>query len=122
MARLATLTTGLQPHLVPVTFALVEDVVYTAVDHKRKQTRDLARIRNVAAHPDVSVLVDHYDDDWSELWWVRLDGVARILREGDEWESALDALVEKYEPYRDRRPDGPMIAVDVTRWRGWAAS
>lgn len=121
VARLASVTPGLQPHLVPVTFVLVDKVVYTAVDHKPKQTKELMRLRNVAAHPDVSVLADHYDDDWSTLWWVRVDGQARILRTGDERESALDALEEKYDEYREHRPDGAVIAVDITRWRGWSA-
>lgn len=119
VARLATVTPGLQPHVVPVAFALVDGVVYTAVDQKPKRTMELVRIRNVVAHPDVSVLADHYDDDWSKLWWVRLDGVARILRQGDEHDSALGALAAKYEQYRDTPPEGPVIAVDVTRWRGW---
>lgn len=121
VARLASVTPGLQPHLVPVTFVLVDKVVYTAVDHKPKQTKELTRLRNVAAHPDVSVLADHYDDDWSNLWWVRVDGQGRILRNGDERESALDVLEEKYDEYREHRPDGAVIAVDITRWRGWSA-
>lgn len=122
VARLATLTPGLRPHLVPVTFALTDDVLYTGVDHKPKQTKELVRLQNVVAHPDVSMLVDRYDeDDWSELWWVRLDGIARLLRTGDERESALDALQKKYQQYRDQRPDGAVIAIDVTRWRGWSA-
>ncbi len=122
VARMASVTPGLQPHLVPVTFALVDKVVYTAVDHKPKQTKELMRLRNVAAHPDVSLLADHYDDEWSNLWWVRIDGQARILRRDDEREVALDALEEKYEQYRENRPDGAVIAIDITRWRGWSAN
>lgn len=122
VARLASVTPGLQPHLVPVTFALVDKVVYTAVDHKPKQTKELMRLRNVAAHPDVSLLADHYEDEWSNLWWVRIDGQGRILRRDDEREVALDALEEKYEQYRESRPDGAVIAIDITRWRGWSAN
>lgn len=122
VARLATLTPGLRPHLVPVTFALVDEIVYTAVDHKPKRTRELVRIRNVVAHPDVTLLADHYEDDWSTLWWVRLDGSARLLRVGDEHQAAIAALEEKYEQYREHRPEGPVIAVDVTRWQGWSAN
>lgn len=121
VARLASVTPGLQPHLVPVTFALVDKVVYTAIDHKPKQTKELMRLRNVAAHPDVSLLADHYDDDWTSLWWVRVDGQARIVRSGDEYDDALDALEGKYDQYREHRPDGAVIAVDITRWRGWNA-
>ncbi len=122
VARMASVTPGLQPHLVPVTFALVDKVVYTAVDHKPKQTKELMRLRNVAAHPDVSLLADHYEDEWSNLWWVRIDGQGRILRRDDEREVALDALEEKYEQYRESRPDGAVIAIDITRWRGWSAN
>jgi PPOX class probable F420-dependent enzyme len=69
----------------------------------------------------VTILVDHYDDDWSQLWWIRLRGSARVLDEGEEREHALDLLVEKYGQYRARRPDGPVLAVDVTDVYAWSA-
>jgi PPOX class probable F420-dependent enzyme len=69
----------------------------------------------------VTVLVDHYEDDWSRLWWVRLRGRARVLDEGDEAEEALRLLAEKYEPYRREPPGPPVLAVDVAEWRGWSA-
>ena len=77
VARLATADATGQPHLVPVTFAVAGDMVYTAVDAKPKRTTALRRLANVAANPRVSLLVDHYDDDWSRLWWVRADGRRR---------------------------------------------
>ena len=79
MARLATIGTGGRPHLVPVTFALDGDRIYTVVDAKPKTTANLRRLRNIAADPRVTVLADHYEDDWDRLWWVRADGIAAIL-------------------------------------------
>lgn len=118
-AYLATADPAGRPHLVPVTFALVEDVVWIAVDHKPKSTTNLRRLRNIAANEQVSLLVDRYDDaDWSRLWWVRADGVARVLTE--DRADALRWLAEKYPPYRDRLPEGPVIRIEVRRWRGWA--
>ena len=71
------------PHVVPVVFAVHGDVVYTAVDAKRKSTKKLRRLANIEGNPQVSLLVDHYDDDWSQLWWVRADGVAAIHYSGE---------------------------------------
>jgi len=107
VARLGTVTAAGHPHLVPCCFALDGDVLYTAVDDvKAKTTRALRRLDNIRLRPTVSVLVDHYDDDWSTLWWVRLDGSARLLVDGDEREQALDALADKYEQYSRARPPG----------------
>jgi PPOX class probable F420-dependent enzyme len=71
--------------------------------------------------PDVTILVDHYDEDWSGLWWIRLRGRARVLDDGDERERALALLAEKYPQYRTEPPDGPVLAVDVTEIRDWRA-
>jgi PPOX class probable F420-dependent enzyme len=123
-AYLATADADGRPHLVPVTFALLAgavDEIVIAVDHKPKRTHDLRRLRNIAANPQVALLADHYDEDWTRLWWVRADGRAR-LRTDAEREPALDALAARYPPYRDRRPAGPVIAVAVTRWSGWSYS
>jgi PPOX class probable F420-dependent enzyme len=105
---------------VPCCFVLVDDVVYTAVDDvKAKSTAALRRLDNVRANPVATLLVDHYDDDWSALWWVRADGVARLLVDGPERERALDALAAKYEQYARDRPPGTVLALDVTTWRAW---
>lgn len=115
------------------------DEVVVAVDHKPKTTRDLRRMRNLTENPRVAFLADRYDDDWTHLWWVRADGVATVqhvehdatvehpvtVEHGDEQEgepraAALDALAARYSQYRERRPDGPLIRVRVTRWSGWA--
>jgi PPOX class probable F420-dependent enzyme len=121
VARLATVGAGGQPHLVPVVFALDDPLAWIAIDHKPKRTRDLARLRNIAAHPSVSVLVDHYEDDWTRLWWVRLDGDARVLP-GDGWREPISKLAAKYPQYRDSPPEGPVIEIRIRTWRGWAAS
>lgn len=119
--RLATVGTGGQPHLVPMVFALEDPLVWVAIDHKPKRSRDLARLRNIAAQPKVSVLVDHYEDDWTRLWWVRLDGDAVILPE-DRWRHPISKLQAKYPQYRESPPEGPVIEIRIRTWRGWAAS
>jgi len=126
VARMATAGSGAQPHLVPVTFALVaDDTLVTAVDHKPKRTVALARLANIAVNPHVSLLVDHYADDWDELWWARADGLARVVGPDDEIvlrELALDALAHRYHQYAERRPAGDLIVVQVSRWSGWQAA
>lgn len=121
VARLATLDPDGRPHLVPVVFALAGDTLYTAVDAKRKRSRTLRRIENARRRPDVTVLVDRYDEDWALLWWVRLRGLARVLEGGEEAERALALLAAKYEPYREAPPEPPVLAVDVLEWRAWDA-
>jgi PPOX class probable F420-dependent enzyme len=121
IARLATLTPEGRLHLVPISFALRENVLYTAVDEKPKRSRRLQRLENVRVHPDVAVLVDHYEEDWSRLWWVRLRGTARIVEDGPECGMALALLADKYEQYRVQPPGGPVLAIALGEWRGWSA-
>ena len=109
-----------RPHLVPIVFVVDGDTLYSAVDHKPKRSRTLRRIENARARSDVTVLVDHYDEDWRRLWWIRVRGRARVLDDGDERERALSLLVEKYEQYRARRPDGPVLSVDFVEVRRWS--
>jgi len=97
----------------------VGETVYSAVDAKPKSTLALQRLRNLAAHPAASLVVDHYDEDWAQLWWIRLDGVARILESGPEREAAIDALTAKYAQYVDTPPPGAVVALDVETWRAW---
>ena len=124
VARLATVGADGRPHVVPITFALDGDTLYTAVDHKPKRTTRLRRLQNVAANPGVSVLADHYDEqDWSALWWVRADGAARILAPNDPQRARAAALLQaRYEQYRRRPPTGPAIAIAISRWSGWRAA
>lgn len=108
----------------PITFALLgEREIVTAVDHKPKRTPALRRLANIATNPNVSVLVDHYEEDWSRLWWARADGAARVLGPADEpqqRERSLAALAFKYPEYRDQRPAGALIVVDVARFSAWS--
>jgi len=122
VARLATTDPDGRPHLVPIVFALDGDTLYSAVDRKPKRSRTLRRIENARARPDVTVLVDHYDEDWERLWWIRLRGRARVLDDGKERERALALLAAKYPQYREVPPDGPVLAVDVTQVRTWSAT
>jgi PPOX class probable F420-dependent enzyme len=122
VARLATVDPDGRPHVVPIAFALLGDTLYSAVDAKPKSSRVLRRIENARERPGVTVLVDHYEDDWTRLWWVRLRGRARVLDGDDEAVRALEALAAKYEQYRDEPPGLPVLAVDVDDWRGWSAT
>jgi len=122
VARLATVDSEGQPHLVAITFAVDRDSIVSAVDQKPKRTTRLRRLTNIEANPRVSVLADHYEDDWSKLWWARADGLARIVEPGaDEHDSVLTLLAGRYDQYDDRRPDGPGIVISVSRWSGWRA-
>ena len=121
VARLATTDPDGRPHLVPIVFAVDGETVYSAVDSKPKRSRTLRRIENARARPEVTLLVDHYEDDWSRLWWIRLRGRARVLDEGDERERALTLLREKYPQYVDQPPGGPVLAIDVSERREWQA-
>jgi PPOX class probable F420-dependent enzyme len=121
VARLATVGPDGAPHVVAITFAVVGGTIVHAVDHKPKRTRALRRLANIAANPAVSVLADHYEEDWGALWWVRADGRARIVEaDSDEGAAALAALAARYPQYRATPPAGPVVVVDVARWSGWA--
>jgi PPOX class probable F420-dependent enzyme len=121
VARLATLGPDGRPHLVPICFAVAGETLYSAVDEKPKGSQRLQRLENIRRRPEVTVLVDHYEEDWTRLWWVRLDGLARVLEEGTERRHALELLRAKYEQYRAEPPRGAVIAVRVERWTGWSA-
>ena len=122
VARLATAGAGGVPHVVPVVFVVQGETLYWAVDGKPKRSRRLKRIDNIEANPNVDVIVDHYEEDWTRVWWVRLSGTARILSEGPERGAALGALTQKYPQYRTDPPSGPVVAIDVVRWTSWHAS
>jgi PPOX class probable F420-dependent enzyme len=122
VGRLATVGEGGRPHLVPICFALDGDTLYFAVDAKPKRTRDLKRLRNIAANPAVSVLVDHYENDWSKLWWVRVDGTARKVGDSAEADRAIELLMSRYPQYRAARPAGPVVAISIGRLTGWTGS
>ncbi|MGO9489621.1 MAG: TIGR03668 family PPOX class F420-dependent oxidoreductase [Solirubrobacteraceae bacterium] len=120
VARLATVGSAAQPHLVPIVFALAEETIYSVVDAKPKRTAELERLRNVRANPRACVLVDHYEDDWSALWWVRADGLARVIERGEpEARLAVQLLAGRYP---EQRAVGSVLALDVQRWSHWAGS
>jgi len=122
VARLATTDPDGRPHLVPVVFVLEGETLYSPVDRKPKRSQTLRRIENARARPDVTILVDHYEEDWDRLWWIRLRGRARVLEDGEERDRALALLRDKYPQYRDEPPDGPVLAVDIAEVREWRAS
>ena len=123
VARLATADASGRPHVVPVTFALVDDRIVSVVDSKPKSSRRLKRLANIEANPAVSLLVDHYDDgDWSALWWARVDGRAWLAGEGPQLESGIGALRAKYPQYGATVSiDGPLIVIDIERVSHWSA-
>lgn len=122
VARLATLRADGTPRLVPFTFVLLGDVVCSAVDDvKPKRSTRLARLDDVRRDPRVALVADHYADDWSALWWVRVDGTAEVHETGPLWGDALAALVAKYPQYAAAPPDGPVLVITPDRWSGWTA-
>ncbi|MDQ1718834.1 MAG: hypothetical protein QOE89_2787 [Pseudonocardiales bacterium] len=123
VARLATADADGRPHLVPIVFVVRESVIYSAVDAKPKRTTALRRLANIESNPRVAALVDDYQDDWSRLWWVRADGIGRVLAVGtEESDRAINLLAGRYQQYVEQRPVGPVLAIDVERWSGWSAT
>jgi len=142
VARLATAGADGTPHLVPIVFAVTRagdrDLIYSVVDAKRKRTTVLRRLVNVADNPAVSVLVDHYEEDWGALWWARADGAGRVLGErgagadpGAQADSRADPDADAEESaraiallarrYPQQRAVGAVLAIEVRRWSGWSA-
>jgi PPOX class probable F420-dependent enzyme len=128
-ARVATARSGtlgtLDPNgganLVPVCFALDGNRVLLAVDSKPKRTRQLARVANIRRAGRATLLVDHYEEEWDRLWWVRVRGPALVLEAGPETEAALALLMAKYDQWRADPPAGPVLVLDAADWRGWRA-
>jgi PPOX class probable F420-dependent enzyme len=118
VARLATVGADGRPHVVPICFALDGDTFYTAVDEKPKSSRRLRRLANIEANPWVEVVIDHWDEDWTQLWWVRLSGLASVV---DHDARGLELLTAKYEQYRADPPAGPFVVVTIRRRTHWRA-
>jgi PPOX class probable F420-dependent enzyme len=121
VARLATVRPDLRPHIVPIVFALDGKLLYTIVDAKPKLGPDLVRLRNIAVEPRVSLLVDHYAEDWQALWWVRADGIATVVESGTPRDVAIRLLLEKYRQYDEwATPFGAAVVVRIDRWSSWS--
>ena len=115
---LATIRPDGTPRPVPIVFALLpDDRIISAVDHKPKSSRRLRRLADIASEPRVSLLFHHFEEDWSALWWVRVDGTAEVSDAVDV--DAAGRLVDRYPQYRDRPPAGPWIVITPGRVVGW---
>jgi PPOX class probable F420-dependent enzyme len=119
VARLATVGRDGRPHVVPICFALDGDTLYTAVDSKPKATRKLRRLADIEADPRVEIVLDHWDEDWSRLWWIRLSGRARVVEHDAR---GLELLVARYPQYRTDPPAGPFVVVSIESRSAWRAS
>jgi PPOX class probable F420-dependent enzyme len=120
VAHLATADASGRPHVVPVCFAHLEGRIYIAVDEKPKRSMNLKRLRNIKANPQVALVFDRYDEDWSRLGWVMVRGHATIIDRGREHESALEALRDRYQQYREMRLENwPLISVTPERVSSW---
>jgi PPOX class probable F420-dependent enzyme len=119
--RLATAGSDGRPHVVPCTFvADSSGRIAIGIDNKPKSSGNLRRLVNIAENPRVSLLADHYTEDWTHLWWARADGAATVERSGHEHAAHWDRLMSKYPQYGGQVLDGPVIVVTVGLWTGWA--
>jgi PPOX class probable F420-dependent enzyme len=109
------------PRVLPVTFAVAEGRIWTAIDQKPKRAKEPARLRFLRRDPRVALTVDRYSDDWDELAWVQVLGTVRIL-DVNEGPAGLEALRAKYEQYREEAPPGPLLALDPQRYLWWRAA
>jgi PPOX class probable F420-dependent enzyme len=121
VGRLAFLDDQDRPRVLPVTYAVLGDAVWSAIDDKPKRAAEPARVRYLRRRPEAALCVDHYSDDWGRLAWVQLLGRVDILS-GAESSAALQALAARYEPYRERTPPGPLLRLSVERALCWRAA
>lgn len=122
VAHVGTIDEHVRAHLVPVTFVIDRDTFYSPTD---AAPRPVKRLRNLEHHPGVTILVDSYDEDWAKVWWIRMRGTGRTVGESPEHAHARQLLTAKYPQFASAPPDegaGPMLAVDVEEWLGWAYS
>ncbi|MFN2616815.1 MAG: pyridoxamine 5'-phosphate oxidase family protein [Thermoleophilaceae bacterium] len=121
VARLAFLDDGGLPRVLPVTYALAEGAVWSAIDQKPKRSSEPARLRYLRRMPKAALCVDRYEDDWEQLAWVQLLGRVDLF-EPAAATAGLEALVAKYAPYRESRPGGPLLRLGVQRALHWRAA
>ena len=122
VGRLATADAAGRPLVVPVCYVFDGTRCYSAVDAKPKSTRNLRRLRNIADNPQVSLVVDVWDEDWSRLCWVIVEGRAEVLTSGAEFSRAIDLLVAKYAQYATLpldRAGGAVVAITPERVLAW---
>jgi PPOX class probable F420-dependent enzyme len=120
VARLGLLDGDGRPRVLPVTFAVAGQAIYTAIDTKPKRTAEPARVRYLRRRPEVALTVDRYDDDWKQLAWVQVLGRVELLEPADD-EAGMRALVSKYAPYRHDPPPGPLLRIVPERTLHWRA-
>lgn len=119
-AILATIGPDGRPNLVPIVFVVLSDGrLVSAVDQKPKRTRRLQRLENIRSDPRITLLVDHYADDWNDLWWLRIDATAEVHDSAPP--DARRLLAEKYSQYGDDPPSGPWIVMEPVGFRTWSA-
>ena len=126
VGHLATADAAGRPHVIPVCFASDGRRIYSALDAKPKrgQPADLRRVRNIRANPRVSLVIDHYEPDWSKLWYLLVSGAADLIAAGDDEHTAAIALLRaKYPQYRAMAlDDNPVIRITPQRAVGWTGS
>ncbi|MEX1158519.1 MAG: TIGR03668 family PPOX class F420-dependent oxidoreductase [Thermomicrobiales bacterium] len=123
IGHLATASAAAEPHVIPICFVLVGDALYIAIDEKPKSGRRLLRLRNIVATGRAALVVDRYDEDWTQLAWVLARGPARIITRSDARHApALSALRDKYSQYRAMAlEEAEMIELRPERWSVWRA-
>ena len=129
VAHLATEGADGRPHQVPIVFARLGEQLWSPVDGKPKRGGELVRVRNVEARPEVGLLLDEYRADWTRLWWLRIDALARVVRadacDAHEIAPAIEALRRKYPQYErvSVTRDPPTLLVFEPRvLRSWSAT
>ena len=124
VARLATADADGAPFVVPVCYAFDGKRIYTAIDLKPKRVggRALKRVRNILENPQVALVIDDYSEDWSELTYVMVRGVAVLIESGEERQRAEHLLRQKYQQYETMlQPGCPVIRITPERVISWSA-
>jgi len=123
VARLATLDSQRRPHLIPICFACKGSVFYSAIDRKPKRVAptQLARLKNIEKTPQVALLVDYYDEDWTRLWYVLVRGDAELVSAPSERKRAIRSLRAKYPQYGRGmlQDDAPLLRITPRRITTW---
>lgn len=122
VGHLGTVRPNGTPHVVPVTFAVIDGSIVTMIDHKPKTTDRLQRLINIEHNGRATLLVDRYSEEWDHLWWVRVDGEASIHISDDLWRESASALRAKYDQYAQQAPHGPAIVTSIDRVTSWEST